>query len=82
MKNIICEKDGFTLFRPFNSWDMNYHLIEDSTGTDYLIDIDTVYDCSEEAENEGGLFWDEFCKLMDIGVIIEYAWKILESDEK
>lgn len=79
MKNIICKKDGFTLYRPFNSWDMNYHLMEEATGTDYLIDIYSVYDCSEEAEYEGGLFWGEFCELMNIGEITDQAWKIIEG---
>lgn len=80
MSAVICEKDGYALIRPFNSWDMNYHLY-DKNGNDYLIDIDNVCNDEEERNLYGGISWEELSTLQDIEHIKEYAWKIKERNE-
>ena len=67
---MIIEKDGFRLYRPLNTWDMNYHLIELATNTDHMIDIDDVAEFLDEKE---------FFNLEDIDAAIEAAWKIKEA---
>ena len=43
-------RNGWRVNFPANSWDMNYHLINDMTGQHFLIDIDDV-DSMDELSN-------------------------------
>ena len=58
MSNVINEKGDYKLLRPFNSWDMNYHLVNTKEGVDHLIDIGDVYEESEieDMDDFGGYF--------------------------
>lgn len=79
---MICMKDKHKLYRPYNEWDMNYHLIDDK-GNEYLIDIDDVTDDITDIENEYSIIlWEDFSTLSDIDTIKEYAWKIIPSDDR
>lgn len=80
MKRVIKEKDGYVLYSPSNNWDMNYHLVDEERGREYLIDICDVYDSDdiEDEENFSGLRWNDFKELVDIDDIKTYAWKVNE----
>ncbi len=70
---MINSKNGFTLHYPLNCWDMNYHLIDDNAGNDYLIDI---CDISDE-DDDNYYSWEKLKALEDIDEIKELAWKII-----
>ena len=72
---IIKKIKGYTLYRPFNSQDMNYHLVSENEGIDYLIDIGDDYEDRDEMEENGGLMWDDLKELVDIEEILPYAWQ-------
>ena len=78
---LIKEKDGHKLVKPFNSWDMNYHLYDDK-GNDYLIDIEDIQDNESDLEEYGGMLWSEFSELESIEYVKEMAWKINKVDEE
>ena len=67
---MINSKNGFTLHYPLNCWDMNYHLIDDKSGDDYLIDICDISDDDDYS-------WEKLKALEDIDEIKELAWKII-----
>lgn len=81
MTNLICEKDGYSLYRPLNDWDMNYHLI-DEEGNDHLIDINDVCDTEEELEEYGGILWSNLSTLDDIDEVKEMVWQVDEVDKE
>ena len=54
---------------------MNYHLVSENEGLDYLIDICDVYEDRDEMEEHGGLMWDDLKELADIEEILPYAWQ-------
>ena len=74
---IISENKKYLLKSPFNTWDMNYHLIEKETGIDYLVDIDDVADNQEELEEYGLslLYFD--LQSLEVDLIKENSWKTL-----
>lgn len=74
---ILCQKDGWILENPKNSWDMNYHLINEETLDDHLIDIGDVYDEGDEGFGEEGLNWETLKTLSDIEECLTYAWKVI-----
>lgn len=80
MKRIIKRKGKYMLLYPANAWDMNYHLVDEEMGIDYLIDICDVYDVEDitDEENFSGLRWNDFKELVDIDDIKTYAWKVNE----
>ena len=73
---LISKKEGYKLYYPQHSWDMNYHLLDEQERKIYLIDICDVYDEEDEAEEEGGLLWNDLKSLIDIDYIKEYSWKV------
>ena len=79
MNNVIKEKGDFKLLRPFNSWDMNYHLVDTKNDLDHLIDICDVYnnDEVEDKEEFDGLYWEELKELGDIEYIMEFVWRTI-----
>lgn len=81
MKNTICQKEGYTLYRPLNDWDMNYHLIDDE-GNDHLIDIGEVHDNEHDLEECGGILWGNLSTLDDIEECLEMAWKVIPADKE
>ena len=78
---MIAKKNGFKLYAPEHSQDMNYHLVDDENMIDYLIDICDVYDEEdEEFEEYGGLIWADLKSLNDIDEILIYAWRKLDMN--
>lgn len=76
---IIAENEKYLLRRPFNCWDMNYHLIEKETGKDFLVDIDDVADNQQELEKHDlNLLFSDLQNL-EIDLIKENSWKTLEE---
>ncbi len=63
-------KENYTLYGPQHSWDMNYHLLDDSKKIEYLISTDEITD----NENEG-LYIKTLINLEDIDEILSYVWK-------
>ena len=55
--------DGWKVDFPANSWDMNYHLINDITGQHFLINIDDI---------------DSVDELSNIDLLLHLAWKEVE----
>ena len=53
-------RDGWKVNFPANSWDMNYHLINDMTGQHLLIDINDI---------------DSMDELSNIDLLLQLAWK-------
>ena len=70
---MTTNKENYTLYGPQNSWDMNYHLLDDDKKIEYLIDIDDVTD--NENDKDGGLFIETLLELKDIDTILSYVWK-------
>ncbi|HHK3236869.1 TPA: hypothetical protein ACQSIC_002261 [Enterococcus faecium] len=68
-KALIAEKGEVSLLRPFNVWDMNYHIIDTENNKHYRIDIDDVGD------EEHCLLSFEELKELDMDLIYEYSWK-------
>ena len=68
---MITNKKNYNLYGPQNSWDMNYHLLDDKKKIEYLIDIDDV---TSDMDNEG-LYIETLIKLEDIDEILTYVWK-------
>lgn len=79
MKMIIAENEKYLLKRPFNCWDMNYHLIEKETGKDFLVDIDDVADNQQELEKHDLSLLFSDLQNLDIDLIKENSWKTLEE---
>jgi hypothetical protein len=79
MNNMIKEKGDFKLLRPFNSWDMNYHLVDTKNELDHLIDIEDVYSKYEVDDMEvfEGLLWEVLKELDDIEYIMEFVWRTI-----
>lgn len=66
-------KKNYMLYAPQNSWDMNYHLLDNDKEIEYLIDIDDVSD--DENDENGGLFIETLLELKNINEILTYVWK-------
>lgn len=71
-KALIVEKGEVSLFYPFNTWDMNYHIIDTKNNKHYLIDIDDV------GVADYCLLSFEDLKELDMDLISEYSWKTTE----
>ena len=69
-KALIVEKREVSLFHPFNTWDMNYHIIDTENNKHYLLDIDDVGD------DDDCLLSFEELKELDMNLISECSWKI------
>ncbi len=67
------KKENYTLYGPQNSWDMNYHLLDDDKKIEYLIDIRDV--TNDETDDDGFLHVETLLSLEDIDTILFYAWK-------
>ena len=66
-------KKDYNLYGPQNSWDTNYHLLDDKNKIEYLIDI---FDVTNDPNDEyGGLYIETLINLEDIEYILSYAWK-------
>lgn len=74
---IISENKEYLLKGPFNTWDMNYHLIEKETGLEYLIDIDDVANDTKELEEYGLSLVYFDLQSLDVDLIKENSWKTL-----
>ena len=66
-------KENYVLYGPQHSWDMNYHLLDDSKKIEYLISTDDVTD--DDNDEEGGLYIETLINLEDIDEILSYVWK-------
>jgi len=71
---MIKEKNNYKLYRPRNSWDMNYHLIDYNEEVVHLIDVGDV--TGVEDDEDGGLYIKTLIELSDIPTILEYVWKV------
>ena len=71
---MITTKKNYKLYAPRNSWDTNYHLLDDDKEIEYLIDIDDI--THDEDDEDGGLFIKTLLELKDIDEILIYAWKL------
>lgn len=66
-------RKNYTLYGPQNSWDTNYHLLDNNKKIEYLIDIcDVTNDPNDE---DGYLHIEELLNLEDIEYVLSYAWK-------
>ena len=66
------DRKDYILYAPQNSWDTNYHLIDDKNKIEYLIDIcDVTDDINDE---DGYLHIEILLNLEDIEEILMYAW--------
>lgn len=66
-------KKNYLLYAPQNSWDTNYHLLDDKSKIEYLIDI---WDVTDNVNDEDGyLYIETLLNLEDIEYILMYAWK-------
>ena len=72
---IVKENKDYILIKPYNCYDMNYHVLEKATRKEYLIDIGDVY--SMEDLNHDGVTWDELKELENMEEILYYAWKVV-----
>ena len=72
---IVKENKDYRLIKPYNCYDMNYHVLEKATRKEYLIDIGDVY--SMEDLNHDGVTWDELKELENMEEILYYAWKVV-----
>lgn len=63
-------KENYTLYGSQNSWDMNYHLLDNQKKIEYLISTDDITD----DENEG-LYIETLLNLEDMDEILSYVWK-------
>ena len=66
-------RKNFNLYGPQNSWDTNYHLLDNKKEIEYLIDIDDVSD--DENDENGGLYIKTLLNLENIDEILNYVWK-------
>ena len=71
---MITTKKNYKLYAPRNSWDTNYHLLDDDKEIEYLIDVNDVTD--DEDDEDGGLFIKTLLGLKDIDEILIYAWRL------
>ena len=65
---IVKENKDYRLIKPYNCYDMNYHVLEKATRKEYLIDIGDVY--SMEDLNHDGVTWDELKELENMEEIL------------
>ena len=66
-------KKDYNLYAPQNSWDMNYHLLDNNKKIEYLIDI---CDVTDDVNNEDGyLHIKTLLDLENIEEILLHAWK-------
>lgn len=79
MAILINKKDRVWLYRPYNEWDMNYHLIDFEEEKEYLIDIGDVYDNFSEVLEYGGILWEDLKNLHHVSEIKEWAWKARDN---
>ena len=76
---VINENDRYILYKPKNSQDMNYHLVDKETRQEHLIDICDVYDKPDEDwEYYGGITYEELVDLSNIEGIMLEVWKTIE----
>ena len=66
-------RKDYNLYGPQNSWDTNYHLLDDKNKIEYLIDICDVTD--NVNDEDGYLYIETLLELKDIEEILMYAWK-------
>lgn len=80
MAKIIARKENFTLFNTMNTYDTNYHLVDNTNDIDYLIDVGDVFDTIEGDEDYTTILWDDLKELNNIEEIIDASWKQVEVD--
>ena len=78
LKKPIAQNDKWALFYPFNTQDMNYHLVNLKTEKDYLVDIEDVVDTEEELDEYGEITWADFIDLDNVERNVECAWKVID----
>lgn len=62
--NLIAEDENYKLFRPQNSWEMNYQLKRKGYKIIYLIDVDD---------------FSEIDNIKDFNDVIKHSWKAIEE---
>ena len=62
--NLIAEDENYKLFKPRNSWKMNYRLISKHYKITYLIDVDD---------------FSEIANIKDFNDVIQHSWKAIEE---
>lgn len=75
---VLGETEAYILTHPQNPWDMNYHLYNIYTGTEYLIDIGDVQDKEEDVDEYGGILFSSLIELSDMDSIMEVVWKTIQ----
>lgn len=68
--------DQFTLYKPNNSWDMNYRILDNNNNIEYLIDVCDVSD----TEEDGYLSFSDLIDMSDMDKILSFAWKSEEFE--
>lgn len=71
----IKETDTYRLYSPDGCWGTNYTIINRTTETEYLIDINDV----ANTEEEDTLLYSELLKL-DLDSFAPHVWKIANKD--
>lgn len=77
---MIKEKDGYKLYSPMNTYDVNYHLL-DEQGNDYLIDSGDVGEIEQDVEDYAIILWQDLKELFDIEYIKSIAWKVTKVND-
>lgn len=62
--NLIAEDENYKLFKPRNSWEMNYRLRSKHYKITYLIDVDD---------------FAEIDNIKDFNDVIHHSWKAVEE---
>ena len=62
--NLIAEDENYKLFKPRNSWEMNYRLRSKHYKITYLIDVDD---------------FSEIDDIKDFNDVIHHSWKAVEE---
>ena len=70
---MITTEKNYLLYTPRNTWDMNYHILDNNKRVEYLIDICDI--TNDENDENGYLYIQTLLDLEDIDKILSYAWK-------
>ena len=77
---IIYNNNSYTLTKPKNTQDMNYHLYDKQERKEYLIDIESVWKTADDFDNDDAYILDIDYDNPDNADILktDYAWKVLD----
>lgn len=75
----------YKLYPPTSNWDENYYVLDKKNNIEYLIDINDVYDDSDDLtddEKDCYLHIKDLTSLIDIEHILSFSWKNREVEHQ